>query len=170
MRSCLIVLKFAFALLILALPVMAGAFDYKSWVPLLPAELGGLKKIGKHEGMNMEMNNEKWATLTQTYGDENTDKEISITIVCGTMAPQMQQFKSIPKMKMETDDQIMTNISVAGREGFLIFDKNEKSGYLMIPLGNQMLITLETENAADQDKLTAIATELPLDKFKCGEK
>jgi hypothetical protein len=59
---------------------------------------------------------------------------------------------------------------VAGREGFLIFDKNEKSGYLMIPLGNQMLITLETENAADQDKLTAIATELPLDKFKCGEK
>ncbi len=148
----------------------ARAFDYKEWVQFLPSELGGLKKIGKHEGMNMEMNNEKWATLSQNYGKEGSGKEISLTIVCGSTAPQIQQFNAIPKIKMETEDQIMISLTVAGKEGFLIFDKAEKSGYLMIPLGDKMLITIEAEEIEDKDTLSSLAREIPLDKFKCSDK
>jgi len=154
----------------MSFPAGSFAFDYKSWVPFIPSELGGLKKNGKPEGMNMEMNNEKWSSLTQTYGGEDSDKETTFTIVCGTNASQMQHFKGIPKMKIETEDQIMTDITISGRGGFLILDKEEKSGYLMILLDDRLLVTVEMQDCDDKEKLLSTAKQIPFDKFKCSDK
>jgi hypothetical protein len=170
MKTARIGMLLAIALYFVPALSPAHAFDYKDWIPLIPSELGGLKKNGKPEGMNMEMNNEKWSSLTQTYGDEDSDKETTLTIVCGTNAPQMQHFKGIPKMKMETEDQIMANVTVSGREGFLILDKGEKSGYLMILVDDRLLITLEMQDCGDKERLISAAKQIPFDKFRCSDK
>lgn len=156
--------------LILLFPLKPFASDYKPWIPSLPSELGGLKKKDKPQGMNMEMDGEKWSSLTQSYGDEDSENETTLTIVCGTNAPQMQQFKAIPKMKMETEDQLMTTVKVAGRDAFLTLDKQDKSGFVMILVDERLLITIEMQDCSDKEKLLSVAEQIPFGKFKCEGK
>jgi hypothetical protein len=154
----------------LLFPLRPFASDYKPWIPLLPSELGGLKKKDKPQGMNMEIDGEKWSSLTQSYGDEGSDKEATLTIVCGNNAPQMQQFKAVPKMKMETEEQLMTTVKVEGRDTFLTLDKEEKSGFVMILVDERLLVTLEMQDCTDQEKLLSAAERIPFGKFKCEGK
>ncbi len=157
----IVIMMYAFA---------AGASDYKPWIPLLPQQIGGLKKKGKHEGMNMEMDSERWSSLTQTYGSEECEKEITLTIVCGSNAPQIMQFNSVPKIKIETEDQVITDFTFEGKRGFLTLDKNEKNSFLMFLVEERLLITIEMQECCDKDRMISLLKEIPLQKFKCQVK
>ncbi len=84
---------FAIAVLCLFLfPAVAGAFDYKAWMPSLPKTLGGMTPTGEPDGMNMDMGGQKWSTLNQEYTSRDGKRTAQLSIVAGQMAPQVQGF------------------------------------------------------------------------------
>jgi hypothetical protein len=159
--SILVVLSF------LLLPLAAGAFDYKAWFPLLPRTLGGMAPSGEPDGMNMDMSGQKWSSLNQEYTSRDGKKTAQLSIVAGQMAPQVQGFQSMAamNMNMETGDQIMKTVTVSGKKSMLTLDKQGKTGTIMIPVKQDMIVALTLEPATKASDLTSLAQQISLSKF-----
>ena len=158
-------------LLILSLvlmPVMVDAFDYKTWIPLLPPTLGDMTPTGQPDGMNMDMSGQKWSSLNQEYKSSDGKKIAQFMVVAGQMAPQVQGFQSMAamNMNMETGDQIIKTVTVSGKKSMLTLDKQSKSGTLMIPVKKDMILGLTLEPAASASELTSLAKTIPITKFE----
>ncbi|MFQ5842842.1 MAG: hypothetical protein ACE5I8_10440 [Thermodesulfobacteriota bacterium] len=162
-----IVLMSVFLLLV---SMRAGAADYKSWISLLPDTLGGMARSGKPDGMNMEMNNQKWSTLNQKYSADNGEKSVDLTIVGGKNAPPLASFQMMSSMKMETEDQIIRTIKVQDYRGLSNLKKDEKSGTLMISLSEEMLVLIDAKPITSEAELLKLAEQLPLAKFAAQAK
>ncbi len=149
------------------MPAVAGAFDYKAWLPLLPRTLGGLTPSGEPDGMNMDMGGQKWSTLNQEYQSRDGKKTAQVSIVAGGMAPQVQGFQGMAamNMNMETGDQIIKTVDVSGKKSMLTLDKANKSGTVMIPVKKDMIVALTLEPATSVSELTSLAQQLPLSKL-----
>jgi hypothetical protein len=163
-------MKKASLLLILSLvlmPAVAGAFDYKAWLPLLPPTLGDMALSGQPDGMNMDMSGQKWSSLNQEYKSRDGKKTAQFLVVAGQMAPQVQGFQSMAamNMNMETSDQIIKTVTVSGKKSMLTLDKQSKSGTLMIPVKQDMVVGLTLEPAASASDLTSLAQQMPISKF-----
>jgi hypothetical protein len=157
-------------LLILSLvlmPVVASALDYKAWVPLLPSKLGNMAPSGQPNGMNMDMSGQKWSSLNQEYKSPDGKKTAQFLVVSGQMAPQVQGFQSMAtmNMNMETNDQIIKTVTVSGKKSMLTLDKQNKTGTLMIPVKDDMVVGLTLEPAASATDLTSLAQQVPISKF-----
>jgi hypothetical protein len=146
---------------LLLVSVWVDATDYKGWLPLIPETLGGLAKSGDPDGINMEMSGQSWSSLQQNYTD-NSNKRASLTIVSGVIAPQAQAFQAMSQMQMETQDQIIKTVNISGYKAVLQLNKANKSGGLMISLGEQTLVVIEGEPITNEGELTSLAKEVPL--------
>ena len=146
---------------LLLVSVWVDATDYKGWLPLIPETLGGLAKSGDPDGINIEMSGQSWSSLQQNYTD-NSNKRASLTIVSGVIAPQAQAFQAMSQMQMETQDQIIKTVNVSGYKAVLQLNKANKSGGLMISLGEQTLVVIEGEPITNEGELTSLAKEIPL--------
>ena len=153
---------------LLLAPVSLGAADYKQWLPLLPESLGGLARSGKPDGMNMEMGQQSWSSLQQEYS--NKSKQVSMTIVSGIVAPQAQAFQMMSQMQMETEDQIVKTLEVAGYKAVFQLEKESKTGILTIALNQQTLVAIEAKPTADEAELVGLAKEIPLNKIAAQAK
>ncbi len=156
-------------LLILCLflvPAIAGAYDYKTWFPLLPRTLGGMAPSGEPDGMNMDMGGQKWSSLNQEYKSRDGKKTAQLSVVAGQAAPQVQGFKGMAamNMNMETGDQLIKTVNVSGKKGILTLDKKDKSGTLMIPVKPDMVVVLTAEPAS-VSSLTSLAQQIPISRF-----
>jgi hypothetical protein len=109
----------------------------------------------------MKMSGQSWSSLQQNYTD-NSNKRASLTIVSGVIAPQAQAFQAMSQMQMETQDQIIKTVNVSGYKAVLQLNKANKSGGLMISLGEQTLVVIEGEPITNEGELTSLAKEVPL--------
>ena len=152
---------------VLLIPLTAEAFDYKAWIPLLPHTLSDMVPSGEPDGMNMEMSGQKWSSLNQEYASRDGKKVAQLTIVAGQMAPQVQGYQSMAAMNMnvETDEQIIKTVTVSGKKSVLTLDKKSKSGILMIPLQQDMILSLTLEPAINEIDLTSPAQQIMISKF-----
>lgn len=151
-------------------PVVADAFDYKTWMSALPKAMGDMKPSGEPDGMNMEMGGQKWSSLTQTYESRGGKRTAQLSVVAGQMAPQVQGFQSMAamNMNMETDDVVMKTVTIAGKRSMLNLDKESKVGTVMIPVKQDMLVSLMLEPTTSASELTSLAKQIPLTKFQYG--
>ncbi len=149
--------------------VRVDATDYKGWLPLIPPTLGGLAKSGDPDGINMEMSGQSWSSLQQNYTD-NSNKRASLTIVSGVIAPQAQAFQAMSQMQMETPDQIIKTVDVSGYKAVLQLSKANKSGSLMISLGEQTLVVIEGEPITNESELSGLAKEVPFKEIAAQAK
>jgi hypothetical protein len=152
---------------VLLIPLTAGAFDYKTWVPALPRTLGDMAPSGEPEGMNMDMSGQKWSSLNQEYTSRSGKKTAQLSVVGGQMAPQVQGFQGMAamNMNMETGDQIIKTVTVSGKKSMLTLDKQSKTGTVMIPVQQDMIVALTLEPATSESELTSLAQQIPLSKF-----
>jgi hypothetical protein len=149
---------------LIAVSVMAGATDYKTWMPLLPETIGGMGRSGKPDGVNMETSGQAWSALHQRYESEGSERYVELNLFGGD-APQMAGFQTITTMKIETEDQIIKPVQVKKYKASLNFEKNGKRGTLIISLGEKMMAVLEAGPITQESELMKLAEELPLDKF-----
>ena len=161
-----------FALCLLLFPVSAEAIDYKGWIPLLPAALGGNARSGEPDGMNMEMGAHRWGSLNQKYASEDGKKSVELSIMAGMGAPQVQGYQAMAgmNMQMETGDEIIKTITVSGHKAMLTLDKKDKTGTLVIYLENYTVVVLQADPATEEAHLTQLVQQLPLDKFAAAAK
>jgi hypothetical protein len=152
---------------ILLIPLAAGAFDYKNWFSLLPRALSGMVPSGEPQGMNMDMGGQKWSSLNQEYTSRDGKKTAQLSIVAGQVAPQVQGFQSMAamNMNMETEDQIIKIVTVSGKKSMLTLDKKSKTGTLIIPVKEAMVVALTLEPAKSVNDLTSLAKEIPFSRF-----
>jgi hypothetical protein len=149
---------------LILISVTAGASDYKTWIPVLPDAISGMKPSGKPNGMNMEMENQLWSSLQQRYESDDSEKYVELMLFGGN-APQMAGFQTMSNMNMETDDQIMKTVTVKGYKAILNLEKNQKKGSLMISLNEKMMAVVEAADITNESQIITLAEELPLDKF-----
>ena len=152
------------SLCLLLISVTLGAVDYKNWLPLVPQTLGGLVRSGEPNGINMEMGGQSWSSLQQEYSNQSK-KKASLTILSGAAAPQAQAFQAMSQMQMETQDQLVKTLNVAGYKSLLQLSKADGSGSLMISLNQQTMVVIEAEPVTGEKELVALAEEVPLEKI-----
>ena len=157
------------AVCLLSISVAVGATDYKGWLPLIPNTLGGLTRSGEPDGINMEMGGQSWSSLHQEYSNKS-NKKISLTIVSGIAAPQAQAFQAMSQMQMETQDQIVKTLKVSGYKSVFQLSKADKNGSLMISVNQQTVVVIEAEPITSENKLIALAKEVPLQKIATQSK
>ncbi len=155
------------ALCLFLMPSIAGAIDYKVWIPLLPRTLGGMAPSGKPDGMDMNMGGQQWSTLNQEYTSRDGKKTAQLTVVAGMMAPLVQGFQSMTamNMNMDTNEQLLKIVTVSGKKGMITWDKLEKTGTLTIAVKQDMMVALTLEPTIKASELTTLAKQVPLSKF-----
>jgi len=152
------------SLCVLLVSVSASAVDYKNWIPLLPETLGGLAKSDEPDGINMEMGGQSWSSLSQEYSG-NANKSISLIIVSGIVAPQVQVFQTMSQMQMETQDVLVKTLNVSGYRAVFQLDKEDKKGTLMISVNQQTVVIIDVEPTTSEKELVAVAKKVPLGKI-----
>jgi hypothetical protein len=155
---------------LLFISAAAGASDYKDWIPLLPEGLGGLQKSGKPEGMNMEMDDQRWSMVQQEYTSDSSEESINLILVGGQGAPQIAGFQTMSSMKMETEEQIVKTVEVFEYKGLLNLEKNEQRGTLMIALTETMMVVIEAAPITEEGELMKLAQDVPLSKLAAEAK
>jgi len=155
-------LSVVLALCFLFLPALAGALDYKTWFPLLPQRLGSMERSGEPDGMNMDMGGQQWSSVHQAYASRDGKTSAELTIIAGKAAPQAQAFQAMANMNMETEDQVMKTVDVAGHKGMLNLEKRNKNGTLMIPLKNDTVVVLHLEPVSGEKEIMHLGQQLPL--------
>ena len=155
-------LSVVLALCFLLLPAITGALDYKTWFPILPQRLGGLQRSGEPDGMNMDMGGQQWSSVHQAYVSQDGKTSAELTIMAGKAAPQAQAWQAMASMNMETEDQMMKTVDVAGHKGMLTLDKKDKTGTLMIPLKDDTVVVLHLEPAPGETEIMQLGQQLPL--------
>lgn len=158
------------ALCLILVPVVAGATDYKDWLPLLPRTLDGMAPSGEPDGMNMEMGGQKWSSLTQDYVSRDGKRSVELSIWAGKGAPMVQTYEGMPNMNMETTDEIMKTVTVSGYKGMMSLEKKDKTGNLTIFLKNHMVVVVQAEPVTKQSDLTRLAEQIPLVQFEAKAK
>ena len=164
-KSCGILL----GVFLLVVPAALGAADYKNWLPLLPKTLGGLARSGEPDGMNMEMSGQAWSSLRQEYSGGGS-KDISLTVVSGMGAPHVQSYQMMSNMKMETQDEVIKTIDVAGYKAIFQLDKNDKNANLIILVSEATIVAIEAGGITSETEMVRLAKELPLDTFAAQAK
>ena len=155
------------AICLLLIPAVAGATDYKSWVPLLPRTLDGMAPSGEPQGMNMEMGGQKWSSLNQEYTSRDGKRSANLSITAGMGAPQVQNYQAMAgmNMNMDTGDQLIKTVNVTGHKGMLTLDKKDKTATLVIFLKNNMVVAVQADPATKESDVTRIAQQVPLAQF-----
>jgi hypothetical protein len=151
-------------LCLLVIPLVAWATDYKAWIPLLPPTVNGLTPSGEPDGMNMEMGGQKWSSLNQEYTSRDGKRSVDLVVMAGKGAPQAQSYHAMAgmNMNMETGDQVIKTLSVAGHKGMLTLDKKDKTGTLVLFLKNDMLVVVNADPATNESDVTRLVQHLPL--------
>jgi hypothetical protein len=120
--------------------------------------------------MNMDMGGQQWSSVHQAYASQDGKTSAELTIMAGKAAPQAQAFRAMASMNMETEDQIMKTVDVAGHRSMLTLDKKDKSGTLMIPLENDTIVVLNLEPASGEKEIMHLGQQLPLSQFAAKAK
>lgn len=94
---------FVIVLSFMAVSLTVHAPGYEDWVPLLPASMGGINKQGDPEGINAQKEQEAWSVLKQAYSDAE-GKYARLSIVAGSDAPKIQEFRKMQQFDMETEE------------------------------------------------------------------
>ena len=140
------------------------AADYKDWIPMLPESIGGQQKVGEPSGANMESNGKSWSTIEQKYSD-GSGESVTLTIVSGIVAPQVQQFQSMQQFSMETENKLVETLQVSGNDAVLELYKDGGKGTLLVAPRQTTLVIIETSSAESKEELISLADDVPFYDF-----
>lgn len=150
--------------LMLVMSFATYALDYKNWIPVLPEKIGGLEKAAEPNGANVNQGKKSWATLQQRYSD-NSGKSLQLTIVDGSISPQIQQFKSMKQFAVETENKVIESVEVSGYESVIELDKAEGGGSLLILVQENRVVAIEAGFVSSKKELISLADDVPLSKI-----
>ncbi|MDY6825143.1 MAG: hypothetical protein SWH68_15320 [Thermodesulfobacteriota bacterium] len=139
----------------------ASAFDYHNWIPLLSESIGGMDKQGEPEGLNMEKGGQSWSSIRQQYADA-AGKNISLSIITGSDAPGIREFKTMQKFNMENEKKKIKALEVSGHKAVLAFNKKGGRSNLLIAAQDETLVVIETSSFDSEADLVALADDIPL--------
>ncbi|MFP3980415.1 MAG: hypothetical protein ACLFUY_03395 [Desulfobacterales bacterium] len=142
----------------------ANAFDYEDWIPLLPDSIGELDKQGEPEGMNMEESGQSGSTVEQEYSD-GSGKDARLTILTGSGAPVIKEFKTLQKFNMETDERKVKTLEISGHKAVLDLDKKGGKSNLMISVQDKTLVVIGTKSFDSEKDLTSLGNDVPLSEI-----
>jgi hypothetical protein len=124
-----------------------------------------MSRESEPDGMNMEMQGKAWASVSQEYQDSKSERSVTLVLIAGSAAPQIEGFKNMPKATMETGDMIWKSVEIGGYQGILQIEKKEHSATVMIGVDDQSLVMINCTEMSDEKEVLALAKELPLSKF-----
>lgn len=137
------------------------AADYKNWIPLLPASINGHEKDGDPDGANMQSEGKSWSTLKQEYSDDSGE-QIRLTIVSGSTAPQIQQFKALKQFTLETEEKLVETLQVSGNDAALELYKGGGEGNLLIAVHEKTIVVINADSVDSKDALISLTDDVPL--------
>ena len=155
----------AFLISFLCLVFMAStacAADYKDWISLLPDRIDGLGQSGDPDGMNVQSEGQSWSTLEQGYADGSGEKEIKLTIVSGSMAPQVKQFQAMKQFSMEDEEKVVETLEISGNDAVMELYKDGGKGNLLIAPQQKTIVIIQATSADNKEELVSLADDVPL--------
>ncbi|MCF7936704.1 MAG: hypothetical protein K9L28_10235 [Synergistales bacterium] len=142
----------------------AIAADYNDWKPILPEEVGGMEITDSQEGANVEQGGRSWSFLKQGYANAE-DGSLSLSLIYGSDAPPIQQFKSMQQFSMETEEKTAKTLEIEGYSAYLELQKGDRDSYLVISPREDSIVVVETDTVDSEEELVSLADDVPLEQF-----
>ncbi|MCF8111415.1 MAG: hypothetical protein K9J85_07985 [Desulfobacteraceae bacterium] len=152
----------AICLSLLLASAAANAFNYMDWVPLLPENIGGLEKTGETEGMDKNEGDRSWSVIKQKYSDAEGNT-INFSILTGSNAPGIKEFKMMQQINMETDKKAVKTVDVSGRKSVLTMDKTGDENTLLIPAADNTLVIISTDAFNSEKEMISLADDVSVE-------
>lgn len=157
----IVILAVALCLMVSASFAVAAEYDYKDLIPALPGRIGGMPKAGDPDGGNVQASGQTWAAVEQRYSDGGG--RIRLIVVAGSVAPQVQEFRKLTSLDLETDERIVKSAEILGRDAFFEIRKDRPGGTLGIALRDDVVAAIETNLDVTEGELLSLGEEIPLD-------
>lgn len=148
-------------LCVLLLSFSVFAADFESWIPILPETINGLEKADSPDGANVNKGGKSWTTLQQRYSGDS-GKNLRLTIVDGSIAPQIQQFKSMKRFTVETENKLIESVDISGYESVIEIDKTGGSSSLLILVREERIVVIDTNAVSNKEELISLAEDISL--------
>jgi hypothetical protein len=153
----------ALCVMLSASVAVAAGYDYKDMIPVLPDSIGGMAKSGDPDGANVETSGQTWAAVEQKYSDG--EGRIRLMIVAGAVAPQVQKFRELSLMEVETEEAILKSTEISGREAFFQIQKDRPGGTLGIAVRDDVVAAIETNQQTSENELISLGEEIPVEEI-----
>lgn len=141
----------------------AAEYDYKDILPALPDSIGEMAKSGDPDGGNVETSGQTWAAVEQKYSDGG--ERIRLMVVAGDTAPQVQKFRELSLMEVETEEASLKSTEISGREAFFQIRKDRAGGTLGIAVQDDMIAAIETNQKVSEKELISLGEEIPVEEI-----
>lgn len=111
--------------------------------------------------MNMEDSGQSWSSLRQKYSDGDGNN-VRLSIVTGSDAPGIREFKAMQKFNMETREKKVKTMNVSGYKSVLDFNKQGGQSNLLIAVQDKTLVVIDTKSFDDENDIISLADDVPL--------
>ncbi|MFP4482394.1 MAG: hypothetical protein ACLFN0_06295 [Thermovirgaceae bacterium] len=153
----------ALCVMLAASVAVAAEYDYEDMIPVLPDSIGGMEKSDDPDGGNLENSGQTYAAVEQKYSDGA--KRIRLMVVAGDTAPQVQKFRELSLMEVETEEAILKSTEISGREAFFQIRKDQPGGTLGIAVQNDVVAAIETNQDVNENDLISLGEEIPVEEI-----
>jgi hypothetical protein len=153
----------ALCVMLSASVAVAAEYDYKDMIPVLPDSIGGMAKSGDPDGGNVQTSGETWAAVEQRYSDG--EGRIRLMVVAGAVAPQVQKFRELSLMEVETEEAIVKTTEISGREAVFQIRKDRAGGTLGIAVRDDVVAAIETNQEVSEKELLSLGEEIPVEEI-----
>jgi hypothetical protein len=86
-------------------------------------------------------------------------------VVAGAVAPQVQKFRELSLMEVETEEAIVKTTEISGREAVFQIRKDRAGGTLGIAVRDDVVAAIETNQEVSEKELLSLGEEIPVEEI-----
>ena len=142
-----------------------------NWRELTPflIDFPGWEAEGEAEGQSITMGTFSMSQAERTYS--SGEKTFTINLIDGGYAPMAYAgIKMAMSMEIDTSDEYIKKLTVAGYPGVEQYDRTDKSANVFILISERFILQIEGENFDDTSDLVSVAEKIDLKGIEKLEK
>lgn len=149
-------------------PAVKDPVDFKKLKELLPDTVAGLKRSNA-EGSKQGMAGMKLSQAQGTYSEEGKDQNATVTINdYGAMPGMLEGMSGWMNMEIDNDSDTQSSktLTINGYKAYEEYNKQDKSGHIIVVVGNRFWVEVQVNSGIDADALKATAESLKLKELE----
>jgi len=153
-----------FIIVLLFLPSLSWAVDYKDWLPYVPAKLDGLQKTPNGGGSNINMSGMVMSNYEAGYGIESTDIKLNITY--DKSGASVEPYSGAVSLNLESPGFINKKVVIQGFDCVYQNTDNPSTASIAVILkNNTVLSVIFSDNSKSEQHYIDVVNTINLKKI-----
>lgn len=145
---------------------LGSSIPFRTLINMLPEETNGFIREGKPEGSTLKMQGTTYSVASKQYNNGSSELEIMLYDYLG--AESYATAMSAGQFEYESTEGSSKSIDIDGMTGWVTQDFESRESNLMLFKDGRFWLAISGQDL-NEETLTAIAKDIPLDKLKAPE-